>query len=62
MWNGKNNTEFLHYKTLIINLNCQIKSQVQGFPGGLMVKSPPCNSGDTGLIPGPGRSHVQQSN
>ena len=61
MWNGKNNTEFLHYKTLIINLNCQIKSQVQGFAGGLMVKSPPCNSGDTGPIPGPGRSHMPQS-
>ena len=29
----------------------------RGFPGGLMVKNPPCNAGNTGLIPGPGRSH-----
>ena len=34
----------------------------QGFPGGLMVKNLPANTGDTGLIPGPGRFHVPQSN
>ena len=27
-----------------------------GFPGGSVVKNPPVNSGDTGLIPGLGRS------
>ena len=27
-----------------------------GFPGGLAVKNPPANAGDTGLIPGLGRS------
>ena len=27
-----------------------------GFPGDLMVKNPPANAGDTGLIPGSGRS------
>ena len=26
-----------------------------GFPGGSVVKNPPANSGDTGLIPGSGR-------
>ena len=26
------------------------------FPGGLVVKNPPANAGDTGLIPGLGRS------
>ena len=26
------------------------------FPGGAVVKSPPANAGDTGLIPGSGRS------
>ena len=26
------------------------------FPGGLVVKNPPANAGDLGLIPGPGRS------
>ena len=29
---------------------------------GLVVKNPPANAGDTGLIPGPGRSHMPQSN
>ena len=28
------------------------------FPGGSLVKNPPANAGDTGLIPGPGRSHI----
>ena len=27
-----------------------------GFPGGAVVKNPPANAGDTGLIPGSGRS------
>ena len=27
-----------------------------GFPGGSVVKNPPANAGDTGLIPGSGRS------
>ena len=33
-----------------------------GFPGGAVVKNPPANAGDTGLSPGPGRSHVPRSN
>ena len=32
------------------------------FPGVTVVKNPPANAGDTGSIPGPGRSHVPQSN
>ena len=28
----------------------------QGFPSGSVVKNLPANAGDTGLIPGPGRS------
>ena len=32
------------------------------FPGGTVVKNPPANAGDTGLIPGPGRSHMLRSN
>ena len=32
------------------------------FPGGPEVKNPPCNAGDMGLIPGPGRFHMMQSN
>ena len=27
-----------------------------GFPGGSVLKNPPANAGDTGLIPGSGRS------
>ena len=37
--------------------------QVLGdFPGGAVVKNPPANAGDTGSIPGPGRSHTPRSN
>ena len=32
------------------------------FPGGAVVKNPPANAGDTGSIPGLGRSHMLQSN
>ena len=35
---------------------------VQGFPGGTVVKNPPAHAEDTGLSPGPGRSHMPQSN
>ena len=30
--------------------------------GGAVVKNPPANAGDTGSSPGPGRSHIPQSN
>ena len=30
----------------------------KNFPGGPVVKNPLANAGDTGLIPGPGRSHL----
>ena len=32
------------------------------FPGGAVVKNPPANAGDTGSIPGLGRSHMPRSN
>ena len=32
------------------------------FPGGTVVRNPPANAGDTGLSPGPGRSHRPRSN
>ena len=35
---------------------------IQGFPGGALVKNLPANAGDTGSSPGPGRSHVLRSN
>ena len=35
---------------------------IEGFHGYAVVKNPPANAGDTGSIPGPGRSHVPWSN
>ena len=32
-----------------------------GFPGGAVVKNPPANAGDSGWIPGLGRSHMSWS-
>ena len=34
------------------------KKQASGFPGGTVVKNLPANAGNTGLIPGLGRSHM----
>ena len=39
-----------------------IRSETVGFPGGAVVKNLPSNAGDTGSSPGPGRSHMPQSN
>ena len=38
------------------------KVENRGFLGGAVVKNPPANAGETGLIPGPGRSHMPKSN
>ena len=38
------------------------KKSCEGFPGGTVVNNPPANAGDTGSSPGPGRSHMPQSN
>ena len=35
---------------------------IQDLPGGPVVGTTPANAGDTGLIPGPGGSHIPQSN
>ena len=34
----------------------------EDLPGGSLVKNLPANAGDMDSIPGPGRSHVMQSN
>ena len=39
-----------------------LESQVQGFPGGSVVKNLPAHVGDMGLIPDPGGAHVLWSN
>ena len=46
----------------MISLHMESKKMIQGFPGGAVVKNLPANAGDTGLSPGPGRSHMPQSN
>ena len=44
------------------NLKCILKNLYQGFLCGAVVKNPPANAGDMGSSPGPGRSHMPQSN
>ena len=39
-----------------------LKSLYKDFPGGSVVKNPPASAGDTGSIPGPGRSHMPWGN
>ena len=39
-----------------------IRYSLWDFPGGAVVKNPPADAGDVGLIPGLGRSHMPQSN
>ena len=39
-----------------------MEKSMRDSPGGTMVKNPPARARDTGLIPGPGRSHMPQSN
>ena len=39
-----------------------LKWGFRGFPGGAVVKNPPAKAGDTGSSPGPGGSHMLQSN
>ena len=40
----------------------QLQSGQSGGFGGSVVKNPGANVGDTGSIPGPGRSHMPRSN
>ena len=40
----------------------EYRKQLQGFPGGSVIKNPPAKAGDLGLIPGLGRSHMLQIN
>ena len=35
--------------------------KILGFPGGAVVKNPPANAGNPGLIPGLGRSYLPGS-
>ena len=55
----------IHREPLYINnkkTNNLIKMGKLDFSGVRVVKNPPANAGDTGSIPGPGRSHMLRSN
>ena len=45
-----------------LSLSLKSSTVLRGFPGGAVVKNLPANAGDKGLSPGPGRSHMLQSN
>ena len=49
-----------HQPTLTANRKQE--GPVGDFPGGVVIKNPPANAGDTGSSPGPGRSHMPRSN
>ena len=57
------NSRFFRRSTLhLICAGKPLSEMLGGFPGRLVVKNLPASTGDTGLIPGPGRSHILQSN
>ena len=57
--------ELEHYKhifQLLVDKAVLENMYLWEFPGGLVVKNPPVNAGDTGLIPGLGRFHMPWGN
>ena len=51
----QSNLKYINKINILKNINMD-------FPGGSVVKNLPANAGDTGSIPGPGRSHMPRSN
>ena len=56
-----------HFVLITALLHSKSKNQVKNkqlwdFPGGAVVKNQLANAGNTGLSPGPGRSHMPRSN
>ena len=47
---------------LYLNKTGRKITERRDFPGGAVVKNPPANAEDMGSSPGPGRSHMLQSN
>ena len=47
---------------ILISDKIDFKTKARGFPGGAVVGNMPANAGDMGSSPGPGRSHMPQSN
>ena len=58
------NHPIVYFKWVVNCMVCELSlnKAIIGFPGGAVVKNPPANAGDTGLSPGPGRSHMPWSN
>ena len=50
----------LNTNVLLLNLILLKKKKLRDFPGDPVLKKPPANAGDTGLIPG--RCHMPQGN
>ena len=48
-------------KTALIKINHE-QANMEGYPGGSVVKNPPANAGDTGPTPSLGRSHMPWNN
>ena len=53
---------YINFASKKMSKFCFQKEKFRDFPGGTVVKNPPANAGDTGLIPGLGRSHILWSN
>ena len=67
----------LESELIMVNLECHVEEHILssvgtlrtfeqeviwGFPGGAVVENPLAKAGDTCSSPGPGRSHMPQSN
>ena len=52
----------LNGELVAFTLNGNPKNKYKFFPSGAVDKILPASAGDIGLIPGPGRSHMPQSN
>ena len=59
---GCENALGYNFWTPVLSRILSIKITVEGFHSGSVVKNPPANAGDMGLIPDPGRFYVMRSN
>ena len=53
-------SKLLELDTFLLNV-ALLQDWASGFPGGSVVKYPPCSAGDTSVIPNPGRCHMLRS-
>ena len=59
---GRENKQKSEHVVCYVRIRAIKKNKTGDFPGGAVVKNPPANAGDTGSIPGTGRSHMPRSN